>query len=407
MANSSDEAESDIEDEFSDESDDDYIPEFVRMKKKESSDESSDEDIEEEEEVEVLPAQKQCQPEPDFLCDFSVPHLVDHPKTAEAPVPVPRVILGKNGMEWKSLPYDEIPAKLKAIRRGYGKPKAKIRPSSPGEALKLFITQDIVDIVIAETNREAEFQIEKKHTILLQSDPNAVRRAWKPLTEVELWGFIGFVISAGVQKACDVPIRDLILEPRSDPLFHATFSVNRFEDIRRYMRFDDRTTRVNRPEMGKIAPIKHVFDLFLTSSLKAYEANTYITLDEQLLGFYGRTGFSQYILLKPAKFGIKIFWVCDAVNGYALTGKIYAGKDGDAVTSDLASKVTKELVSEFFNTGRTLTTDNYFTNLATTEFLIQKNLGVVGTMRKSRPELPLEFETSGNCIHLCLPFAQV
>lgn len=274
-----------------------------------------------------------------------------------------------------------------------GKPKPNIRPKTQGEAFKLFITPDIVQLILTETNREADRKLTSKHEKRLQNDPNATRESWKPLTEVEFWAFLGLVIHAGVQKQADVPIRELFLDGRADPIYKATMSVNRFEEIKSFMRFDDRATReARKAEMGKLAPIKQLFDLFLKNLCMPYEPNKELTEDEQQFGFCGNCPVLQFNPSKPEKYGIKIFWICDAVNGYALNGKIYPGKENGVVSRDLGSKITKELAAPFYNTGRVLTMDNFFTSLPLVEFLAERKLTVVGTIRNNKADLPPEFK---------------
>lgn len=104
---------------------------------------------------------------------------------------------------------------------------------------------------------------------------------------------------------------------------------------------------------------------------------------------------TQYMPAKPAKFGIKIFWICDAANGYALAGEIYAGKEGNTITRGLAERVAKSLAIPFHNTGRTLTMDNYFTSLPLVDHFAANRLTVVGTLRANKPELPAAFKNKG------------
>jgi len=298
----------------------------------------------------------------------------------------PESKFGKNRTEWKTSP--SVAAKgptPKIIRRGYGKPKRNINPQTPGEAFKLFITPDIVNEVITETNREAKRKLALKP-----------KGTWKDFTEDEFWGYLGIVLLAGVQKQAHVPIRELFQDPRSDPMYRATMSVTRFEEIRSNMRFDDRSTRNERKEeMGRLAPIKKVFDLFLNNLREAYEPHAELTLDEQQHPYHGHCPLIQFNPAKPAKYGIKIFWICDAVNGYALNGKIYTGKEDGKVSRDLASKVTKELASGFYDSGRVLTMDNYFTSLPLVEYLAENKLAVVGTVRSNKPDLPSDFREIG------------
>jgi len=59
-----------------------------------------------------------------------------------------------------------------------------------------------------------------------------------------------------------------------------------------------------------------------------YEPTGNSTVDKHLLPYRGRTRFTQYIPSKPAKYGTKVWWVCDAKNVYPLSGQIYTGKIG-------------------------------------------------------------------------------
>lgn len=42
--------------------------------------------------------------------------------------------------------------------------------------------------------------------------------------------------------------------------------------------------------------------------------------------FRGGTGFIQYVSSKPAKYGIKVWWVCDSISSHPLKGQMYTGK---------------------------------------------------------------------------------
>ena len=48
-----------------------------------------------------------------------------------------------------------------------------------------------------------------------------------------------------------------------------------------------------------------------------------LTIDEQLCPPRSRTGFTQYIPSKIAKYGIKTWWFCDVQNSYPLNRIIW------------------------------------------------------------------------------------
>lgn len=60
---------------------------------------------------------------------------------------------------------------------------------------------------------------------------------------------------------------------------------------------------------------------------KLYYPAKNVTVDEQLVAFRGRCPFKQYIPSKPAKYGIKIWTLCDSKTSYVWKLQIYIGKD--------------------------------------------------------------------------------
>ena len=71
--------------------------------------------------------------------------------------------------------------------------------------------------------------------------------------------------------------------------------------------------------------------------------------------------------------------------------KPYLGTDHGAVrTTNLGKKVVLDL-TERLDVGRTVITDNFYTSLELLRNLRDRNLGLIGTVRKNRRELPPEF----------------
>jgi len=71
--------------------------------------------------------------------------------------------------------------------------------------------------------------------------------------------------------------------------------------------------------------------------------------------------------------------------------QVYTGKDaGSAQETNQGAIVVLDLEEDIEASGRNITCDNFFTNLSLARKLLQKNLTLVGTMRKNKPELPTE-----------------
>lgn len=80
----------------------------------------------------------------------------------------------------------------------------------------------------------------------------------------------------------------------------------------------------------------------------------------------GRCPFRQYMPIKPAKYGIKIWVACDAQSSYAWKMHVYTGKP----TSGGPEKNQRMRVV-----------------LDVTDGLLKRKITMVGTVRKNKPEL--------------------
>ena len=128
--------------------------------------------------------------------------------------------------------------------------------------------------------------------------------------------------------------------------------VHRYEDIRRLIRFDDKRTRAVRLETDHMAAFRYVWDCFLANCKRVFVPSDCVTIDEQLVPFRGRCKFLQYMPSKPAKYGIKIFWMCDARVPYAFDGIIYTGRQpGEDVQRNLGENIVQQLTSGIRHTG--------------------------------------------------------
>lgn len=142
------------------------------------------------------------------------------------------------------------------------------------------------------------------------------------------------------------------MDPLQNPIYKATMSIKRYEDIRSVIRFDDKRTRALRQETDHMAAFRYVWDCFLDNCRRRFIPSDCVTIDEQLVPFRGRCKFRQYMPSKPAKYGIKIFWMCDARVPYAIDGTVYTGRQpGQEVQRNLGESVVQQLCSGIRQTG--------------------------------------------------------
>ena len=113
-----------------------------------------------------------------------------------------------------------------------------------------------------------------------------------------------------------------------------------------------------------------------------------LTVDEQLVGYRGKIPGRTYIPSKPRKYGIKIFWLCEAKSGFPLNASIYVGKVGNEVYRNLGKDVVLELCQPYNGSGWDVVTDNFFTSHSLAVALLKVNLTLLGTIRCNRKEIP-------------------
>jgi hypothetical protein len=173
---------------------------------------------------------------------------------------------------------------------------------------------------------------------------------------IEVRSFIGLLYLAGALRGNRESLEEL-WGIDGDSL---VMSIKRFKTLIRCLRFDDRTTRVERKKVERLAPIREVFEKFVENCQKSYSVGENVTIDEMLPGFRGRCQFRQYIPSKPSKYGIKCFAIVDARMFYTLNTEIYARKqpEGPFCISNKPSEVVKRMAKPLFGSGRNITADN-------------------------------------------------
>lgn len=99
---------------------------------------------------------------------------------------------------------------------------------------------------------------------------------------------------------------------------------------------------------------------------------------------------------KPAKYGLKMYALCDARIFYVYSFEIYCGKkkDGSFNVSNKPIDIVRSLVEPIKNSNRNLTTDSYYTSYDLAMYLLENGLTFTGTMKKNKAEILLQILNS-------------
>jgi len=209
------------------------------------------------------------------------------------------------------------------------------------------------------------------------------------LSDAELDSFIGLLYLRGVLNAKNFPVDLLWSDEYGCPAFRQVMPRNRFRQIKKFIRFDCRTTRNERIKNDKFCMMSWVLSRFVENSQKSYVPEVSLTVDEQLFPTKARCRFTQFMPNKPDKFGIK-FWILAELNSkYCLNLKPYLGKDDERGAVSLGTHVVLTLMEPYLGRGYNVTTDNFFTSAELARKLLDKRTSLVGTLRLNRKEIPV------------------
>lgn len=283
---------------------------------------------------------------------------------------------GKDGTIWTSyyehfgrLPQHHIRRKESGLT-SYAQRQLDDQPYS---AFKLFFNESMLKHVRKCTEIEARRQTESSDWSI-------------SLDELEV--FLGICYARGVLSP-KIPLKKLWSNDWGCSLIQKAMPRDRFIEILRYLRFDEKSTRRTRLATDKFALASSLWEPFIENCKKSYIPSENVTVDEQLFPNKTRCPFTQYIASKPDKFGIKFFLLADVETKFICNGIPYLGKNELRPRNEsLPTFVVTSLTSELANNGHTVTCDNFFTSKDLAQKLSLKGLSIVGTVRKTRRELP-------------------
>ncbi|XP_073510786.1 uncharacterized protein [Phyllobates terribilis] len=214
------------------------------------------------------------------------------------------------------------------------------------------------------------------------------------LSDEELDAFIAIFYARGISGTNRHSISSIWCNDWGIPFCKATMSRDRFVEIMRFLRFDEKSTRSERLQTDKFALFSTVWDRFIENCIACYKPGPYITVDEQLFPSKTRCPFKQDMPSKPDKYGHKYWLAVDKRSKYLANGFPYLGKDDTRRAEDrLADHVVMKLLDPFLKKGCNVTTDNYFTSVKLAKQLKSKGTTIVGTLNKIRREVPKEIKS--------------
>ncbi|KAM9305480.1 piggyBac transposable element-derived protein 4-like [Gastrophryne carolinensis] len=196
--------------------------------------------------------------------------------------------------------------------------KVDVEHNDPLAYLKLFLTDDVIEKIVTETNRYNEQQ---SATLRSKFSRN---RKWEPVTKEDIWKFLGLILLTGVVGK---PLQKWYWTTNkllATPFFGTIMSECRFSLIMKNLHFtnNEEFDEATHPA-PKLKKIWEVYQMILKNFQQSYVPDRDISIDESLMAYKGRLSWIQYIASMRARFGIKSYMLCESATGYIWNSVIY------------------------------------------------------------------------------------
>jgi hypothetical protein len=292
--------------------------------------------------------------------------------------------------DWKWIVAGDRPSKLHFTGNPGMKP-AIIRnlppDTNPMEVFQLMVHDSLWDEITTETNRFAVQFYEK--------NPNSPTISqWFPTTSHEIKAYCALCVLMSQVKKPNLRSYWSIRKSLHTPFFSEVIPFKRFVLLSKFLHF---TNNENLPENDRLRKLSPVLNHLQQNFREVYYPQENVAIDESLIKFRGRLCYIQYNPKKRARFGIKIYKICESLSGYCLGFSIYTGKKPDRATTQgiLSSEaIVIELMEPYLQNGHTVFVDNWFTSPSLFLNLAERKTNAVGTVRVNRKNMPQQFKST-------------
>ena len=195
--------------------------------------------------------------------------------------------------QWINVELNYSPPKMtfKGIP-GLPLPPGSLSPeSSPIEFFQVFVTKEIVDLMVNETNKYAEQEL-SKGKLKRQSR----KHSWVPTNEVEMKYFFGLLFTMGIvvkKKIADYWSTDPVI---ATPYVNTVMPRNRFQILLQFWHFANNEVAV---EGDRLHKLRNVCNALISRFQAIYEPAKELSVDEAMIS--GPFAFQTVLAWKTAQ----------------------------------------------------------------------------------------------------------
>ena len=213
------------------------------------------------------------------------------------------------------------------------------------------------------------------------------------LTMQSLKAYIGVLYYRGANHDQKIPISELFSDNYSS-FYRTAMTRTLFNIWTKCITFDERSSRDERKLVDNFAAIRDFFETWNQRLRMHFTPSANIVVDEQLIASRCRSPNKIYNPSKPGKYGELVRWVVDGEYRYFLNGDPLTRRPTDPQaaqrhkTDNTAKMLVLNLARPFLDKGRNITGDRFFTSFDLAEELLRRQTTYVGTMSKTKREIP-------------------
>ena len=221
--------------------------------------------------------------------------------------------------EWTSN-VENTKIKLEQFSSSSGPVHSLPTGSSALNYLRLFMTDDLCEIIMSNTNKYAEF---------CEKERKKKDETWRPIRNIdEIWCFFGILLVMSIVNMPKISGYWSESSILGNQMVKKLMSRGRFLKIKHYFHISDREKEIpktadNFTYSQKLEPMYSYIKSKFQTHFNPYKQ---LSIDEAMVKYKGRLGIVQYMPLKPAKRGLKMWMLCTSKEGYTYNFDIYGGK---------------------------------------------------------------------------------
>lgn len=258
---------------------------------------------------------------------------------------------------------------------------------TPLDCFLLLFPQDLFEKITQRTNEHASvlhsLDLEgAQRTRLRTQNLERIQERWTPTTVDEMKAYVGVHIIMGYRYCRDFRMHWDSSETTSS--IADVFPLTRFIQLDRYFYVAEHAETEDR-----LQKLRDFSDDLRNNFQEYFYPSQFLTIDEAMIPFQGRSCMRQRIASKTHNTGFKLWAIVDTESTYLFDFDIYTGRRDDrTVVGETAAVANKLLAKIDKNRWHVVCMDGYFSSIPLFRQLLSNGFYAVGTFRINRKGFP-------------------